>query len=632
MTEPNIEFQAQHGSEYCGAAALSMIYQSCGITETQESIWKRVAEPGRGGRMVARSRRLALDAIAHGLPAMVLRANDPIGTLKYCEERGIRVILNHRISTQSELGHFTVLFGTDRDHVIIHDPQFGGKRRISNDELLDLWQPIGDSEITGNILVTVMPPAAFPKDRPLWEITCPSPAQTAIPLEPGELLHAKSADGYQPLIECLFCPDCDLELHAPTMADIPTGDMAGAGQAAAGGAAAGGASIPKMDAPSRETTQLEDEEFLANWEPPEIELPDFDEFPAAFEQVMDAFRMAIKDAPTNDYRVSMTQLVEILEKEGPGFAANAKREIQESLSQIKEYSREIAASSAKVREVTAQMEAAAAAAPDLSEVVKAPPPPKVDPDLGGVLRKRFLDRLGKTGAPVVPEVVSEAETVQWEDWFSRSQSSLQPGKAPTPQGAASSMGLSPAASSLQGQNLPPLQYVQRLCDQNLTADAISYTANWLPPREAVWWSVLSVIHCFRQLGLNLGEDQMARLENAAEWVQNPTQWKLRSPLPASLTKPGDLLVAAIVGPIANKAAIGGRSAPTLLASAVLTAANWGNTPRGPMMQKGAVQLGIDVAEGKRLWATANTPPAQAPAPSDSVKDNFEDWINDSLRH
>jgi len=199
----------------CGAAALCMVYRSFGVNCSQSEVVVKLTRPAPFGTIGARSYLLAQDALARGLSAIVLRAKDPVRTLKACHNRRLRVILNHRPRLESPNGHFTVLVDLAGEDVVVHDPLVGPNTRIQLDDLLELWQPSGGlSEITGNVLVVLAKekqsgaPCSRCGSLIPDSITCPGCDQL-IPLHPSSVLGCMSARCPERAWETLFCPHCD---------------------------------------------------------------------------------------------------------------------------------------------------------------------------------------------------------------------------------------------------------------------------------------------------------------------------------------------------------------------------------------------------------------------------------------
>jgi hypothetical protein len=206
----------------CGAAALSMVYRSFGMTASQLELAPRLRGTGSSGSLAARSHLLAQHALDLGLSALVLRAKAPLRTLEECHEHGLRVILNHRPHRESPNGHFTVLVDVAGDSIVVHDPLAGPSTRILHDDLLELWQPLsGLSEITGNVMIVLakdQPPAGpCPECGKVIpeSLTCPGCGQP-VPLRPASVLGCISTSCPQRAWAAVFCPHCDRTLSDDT--------------------------------------------------------------------------------------------------------------------------------------------------------------------------------------------------------------------------------------------------------------------------------------------------------------------------------------------------------------------------------------------------------------------------------
>ncbi len=220
-----IPHERQDDPRGCGAAALCMVYRSLGLDESQAAIWQRIVRPGPWGRPRTNTYLLAADALDRGLAAVVFQARHPEAVLERAASAEVRVILNHRASSSSEAGHFTVLAGLDREHVYLHDPARGPGRRLPRGEFLELWGPrFGRSEITGNVL------AAFARVRsePVRCATCNGTipetstcrgCRRAMPLRPAEPLGCVADDCPGRMWERVFCPYCDLSAFSVDLVD-----------------------------------------------------------------------------------------------------------------------------------------------------------------------------------------------------------------------------------------------------------------------------------------------------------------------------------------------------------------------------------------------------------------------------
>lgn len=218
MRALRIPYQRQRiieGSRTCGAAALAMVYRSLGLDCRQREVWDRVAEHVRPHIRACRTHRLALDALEHGLSAIVLQAAAPIGLLQRLTRRRTRVVLNHRLDADSNLGHFTVLIQVDSDKVVIHDPHFGPNREVLVGDLERLWAPRqGDCEIVGGVLVAIARKANQPVRCSECGLSIPAAVacercERPIALAPAEALGCLDRRCSARRWARLFCPVCD---------------------------------------------------------------------------------------------------------------------------------------------------------------------------------------------------------------------------------------------------------------------------------------------------------------------------------------------------------------------------------------------------------------------------------------
>jgi hypothetical protein len=200
----------------CGAACLSMAYRSFGKEFPQAEIWPAIAKANRFGVISATTHLMAKDALARGFSAIVIQARHPLQVLRLCRQAGIRAILNHRVQRDSTAGHFTVLVDIDDKDVVLHDPLFGPARRISHQELLELWLPQATrSEVVGAVLIAIaplIPPAPSTCEfchapMPL-RVGCPR-CNTPIVLQPNIVMGCIRDGCIARMWNWLCCPECD---------------------------------------------------------------------------------------------------------------------------------------------------------------------------------------------------------------------------------------------------------------------------------------------------------------------------------------------------------------------------------------------------------------------------------------
>lgn len=204
-------------SRTCGAACLSMVYASLGLKVSPDEIWPQISKRNQFGSLASTTHLMAKDAIARGFDAIIVQATYPLEVLSICEQRGIRVILNHRLSPESRAGHYSVLVGMDKANVILHDPLAGPNRMITVDQLMDLWRPpVTPSETIGNIVIGIaLPPATRPLEQ-CRQCNLPIPEQAPCPkckhpvsLRPSAILGCIAERCGSRYWSYVSCPECD---------------------------------------------------------------------------------------------------------------------------------------------------------------------------------------------------------------------------------------------------------------------------------------------------------------------------------------------------------------------------------------------------------------------------------------
>ncbi len=228
MTPRAIPFERQlrlTNSRPCGAAALAMVYRSLGLVQDQSQVWSRIAQTDSDGVRVARTHRLAKDALAQGFEALVVQAAKPWQTLQRSAAQSIRTILSLRLNADSLRGHFVVLLDVDDNRATLHDPQLGPARHVDRGQLLSLWSPTdGRSEIVGHVFVAVAersdsscqtnsssPGCPQCGLRPPTSVPCPA-CDLAIRPQPAAVLGCSDPTCSGRLWKTIFCPGCDRRL------------------------------------------------------------------------------------------------------------------------------------------------------------------------------------------------------------------------------------------------------------------------------------------------------------------------------------------------------------------------------------------------------------------------------------
>lgn len=188
----------------CGAAALAMVYRSYGRQVPVTTIWRDIAQPGRGGQLCVRTHRLAGDALRRGFAAVCLRVkNQPMQVLHGLLDAGWRVIVNHRLAANSVDGHYSVVTTVGDDQVTLHDPSAGPHVRRSAHDLLACWMdddPAG--EFAAGVLVAI---CQVPLVRSTI-VPCPL-CSSAFPLP--ESLGVSWSGAWLACWGAAYCPTCD---------------------------------------------------------------------------------------------------------------------------------------------------------------------------------------------------------------------------------------------------------------------------------------------------------------------------------------------------------------------------------------------------------------------------------------
>jgi hypothetical protein len=214
----------------CGAACLSMVYRSFGKEVPQAEIWPLIAKQNRSGGIASATQLMALQAVSQGFSALVIQARHPIQVLHRCREGGIRAILNHP-QPDATTGHYTVLVDIDDKNVVLHDPALGPSRRMSPDELLQLWQPQSSNpEVLGNVVIGIVaepvaiPACEFCHTEIPAKVDCPRCNKT-VGLSPAALLGCIRDRCIARMWNYVACPSCDF-MWSFNDAGTSTGDVA----------------------------------------------------------------------------------------------------------------------------------------------------------------------------------------------------------------------------------------------------------------------------------------------------------------------------------------------------------------------------------------------------------------------
>jgi hypothetical protein len=176
------------------------------------------------------------------------------------------------------------------------------------------------------------------------------------------------------------------------------------------------------------------------------------------------------------------------------------------------------------------------------------------------------------------------------------------------------------AQKLLRDELPPLQFVERLLEAGQYVDAFDFLAHALPKREAVWWACLSVRHA---QGAALPPREVAALKAAVEWVLQPGESQRRAAQAAG--EAADFGTPAGCAALAVYGSGGSLTPPNLpevppepymtaqaAAGSITLASVQGGAETMLDVQRELVHLGLAIAEGKNTWPSPDQdrPPAR----------------------
>jgi hypothetical protein len=169
------------------------------------------------------------------------------------------------------------------------------------------------------------------------------------------------------------------------------------------------------------------------------------------------------------------------------------------------------------------------------------------------------------------------------------------------------------AKKLLREELSPRSYIQVLADRKLFHDAVTFLAFALPKSEAVWWACC----CARLVGgSSLSGVQAAAVEAAEKWVIAPTEENRRAAMQAAeaaklATAAGCAAIAAFfsggslappdVKPVPPPESLTAR----MVTGAVCSAAVSAEPEKAPEKFRQFLAMGMEIAEGRSLWAPAS---------------------------
>jgi hypothetical protein len=191
-----------------------MAYRALGQPAEQAEVWGRVAGRNRHGQTCTLTHRLALDAHARGLTAVVLRASHPAEMLARCLAGGLVVVANHRAAKDARGGHYSVVVAFDAVSVTVHDPAFGPDRLITAAEWSALWDESRTADVAGRVLVALGPADEAPAacgdcgEGLPGAVRC-GWCQGEMPLRPAAAVGCTRARCPGRRWERIYCPHCD---------------------------------------------------------------------------------------------------------------------------------------------------------------------------------------------------------------------------------------------------------------------------------------------------------------------------------------------------------------------------------------------------------------------------------------
>lgn len=175
------------------------------------------------------------------------------------------------------------------------------------------------------------------------------------------------------------------------------------------------------------------------------------------------------------------------------------------------------------------------------------------------------------------------------------------------------LALSEQAGALLRPGMSARAYAEALAAEGCAAEASDVLANWLPPREGVYWACL----CIRSAsGEKLPADSRPALLAAERWAADPSEGNRRAAekeataasysTPAAVAALGAFLSGGNLAPEASGATVppGPEMAPRAVSGAVRLAAVVSEPAKAPERYREFAGLGLDVAAGRRRPAAA----------------------------
>lgn len=177
----------------CGLACLEMIYNYYGIQYDSDEVWNTIKSrrPLSLIEFYAKTHKLALDAISHGLYATIYKASS-LDTLNKIDQLCIPSILCIT-QEKSQQGHFIVYTGKKHNLFYFCDPDSNKLFSYMNEnKMKEAWQENGAAGVTGYIFIV------FDKN-PSHNGNCPF-CGYSIPIVHSDLINYSNK---------IVCPNCD---------------------------------------------------------------------------------------------------------------------------------------------------------------------------------------------------------------------------------------------------------------------------------------------------------------------------------------------------------------------------------------------------------------------------------------
>jgi ABC-type bacteriocin/lantibiotic exporter with double-glycine peptidase domain len=126
----------------CGPACLKIVFAYFGRQVSEKQIAKACRSTPRSGTT---GTNLVKGAKKFGFEAEVFDRSN-FRTIEKWLRRGVPVIVDWMSTVRSlgdqqpmACGHYSVVCGLDKDHIVLQDPGIGGRRRISREAFLNVW-------------------------------------------------------------------------------------------------------------------------------------------------------------------------------------------------------------------------------------------------------------------------------------------------------------------------------------------------------------------------------------------------------------------------------------------------------------------------------------------------------------